>query len=154
MTAEPIVLFDNGHHKCLMFDSLVTGEGVQSNQFLVVDGQHEALIDPGGDLTYTPLSVAASRYMNIREMDYVFASHQDPDIIGAIDRWIVHTPGPDRHIKALGPVPAALGLGLRDQPAGQQCVRPDHPDTGPGSPGKVRSKPHRVPAGPLHALGG
>ena len=91
MAADPIVLFDNGHHKCLMFDSLVTGEGVQSNQFLVVDGQHEALIDPGGDLTYTPLSVAASRYMNIREMDYVFASHQDPDIIGAIDRWIVHT---------------------------------------------------------------
>ncbi|KMQ75070.1 oxygen-binding di-iron domain-containing protein [Marinobacter subterrani] len=81
MAAEPIVLFD----------SLVTGEGVQSNQFLIVDGKHEALIDPGGDLTYTPLSVAASRYMNIRELDYVFASHQDPDIIGAIDRWIVHT---------------------------------------------------------------
>lgn len=91
MAAEPIVLFDNGHHKCLMFDSLVTGEGVQSNQFLVVDGKHEALIDPGGDLTYTPLSVAASRYMNIRDMSYVFASHQDPDIIGAIDRWLVHT---------------------------------------------------------------
>ncbi len=91
MAVEPIVLFDNGHHKCLMFDSLVTGEGVQSNQFLIVDGDHEALLDPGGDLTYTPLSVAASKYMNIREMDYVFASHQDPDIIGAIDRWIVHT---------------------------------------------------------------
>lgn len=91
MTAEPIVLFDNGHHKCLMFDSLVTGDGVQSNQFLLVDGKHEALIDPGGDLTYTPLSVAASRHMTIRDMDYVFASHQDPDIIGAIDRWIVHT---------------------------------------------------------------
>lgn len=48
-------------------------------------------MDPGGNLTYTPLSVAASRYMNIRDIDYVFASHQDPDIIGAIDRWIVHT---------------------------------------------------------------
>lgn len=91
MAAEPIVLFDNGHHKCLMFDSLVTGDGVQSNQFLLVDGNHEALIDPGGDLTYTPLAVAASRYMNIRDMDYVFASHQDPDIIGAIDRWLIHT---------------------------------------------------------------
>lgn len=91
MAAEPIVLFDNGHHKCLMFDSLVSGEGVQSNQFLLVDGKCEALIDPGGDLTYTPLSVAASRFMNIQGLTYVFASHQDPDIIGAIDRWIVHT---------------------------------------------------------------
>lgn len=88
----PIVLFDNGDHKCLMFDSLVTGEGVQSNQFLLVDGKQEALIDPGGDLTYTPLSVAASRHMNIQRLTYVFASHQDPDIIGAIDRWLVHTP--------------------------------------------------------------
>jgi flavorubredoxin len=91
MATEPITLFDNGHHKCLMFDSLVIGEGVQSNQFLLVDGQHEALIDPGGDLTYTPLALAASRFMNIRELDYVFASHQDPDIIGAIDRWLVHS---------------------------------------------------------------
>lgn len=91
MAAEPIVLFDNGHHKCLMFDSLVTGEGVQSNQFMIVDGKQEALIDPGGDLTYTPLAVAASRYMNIQNMAYVFASHQDPDIIGSIDRWIIHT---------------------------------------------------------------
>ena len=44
MASEPVVLFDNGHHKCLMFDSLVIGEGVQSNQFLLVDGKHQALI--------------------------------------------------------------------------------------------------------------
>ncbi|MFY0664102.1 MAG: FprA family A-type flavoprotein [Natronospirillum sp.] len=91
MAAEPIVLFDNGQHKCLMFDSLVVGEGVQSNQFLLINGQHEALIDPGGDLTYTPLSLAASRYMNVQDMDYIFASHQDPDIIGSVDRWVMHT---------------------------------------------------------------
>ena len=27
------VLFDNGPHKVLCFDQLVTGDGVQSNQF-------------------------------------------------------------------------------------------------------------------------
>ena len=77
MAAAPIALFDNGHHKCLMFDSLVTGEGVQSNQFLIVDGKHEALIDPGGDLTYTPLSVAATG----SDVDYLLeaANHYFPD---------------------------------------------------------------------------
>ncbi len=44
MAVEPIVLFDNGHHKCLMFDSLVAGEGVQSNQFLIVDGDHASSV--------------------------------------------------------------------------------------------------------------
>ena len=91
MAAEPVVLFDDGHHKCLMFDSLVEGEGVQSNQFLLIDGKEEALIDPGGDLTYVPLTLAASRYMSVGGMKYIFASHQDPDIIGSIDRWIMHT---------------------------------------------------------------
>jgi len=103
MAAEPIVLYDDGHHKCLMFDSLVTGEGVQSNQFLIVDGKHEALIDPGGDLTYTPLSVAASRYMNIRDMDFVFASHQDPDILLAPSIAGSFTPARKSSLPSCGP---------------------------------------------------
>ena len=39
-----------------------------------------------GEWAYTPLSMAASRHMNISDMDFMFASHQDPDIIGAIVR--------------------------------------------------------------------
>jgi len=31
------VLFDNGTHKCISFTSLVKGEGVQANQFLIID---------------------------------------------------------------------------------------------------------------------
>ncbi|OVZ10971.1 MBL fold metallo-hydrolase, partial [Pseudomonas aeruginosa] len=57
MRREPIVLFDNGSHQCLCFDDLVSGEGVQSNQFLIVDNGQYLLLDPGGDLTYTPLSL-------------------------------------------------------------------------------------------------
>ena len=33
MRRELIMLFDNGSHQCLMFDDLVSGDGVQSNQF-------------------------------------------------------------------------------------------------------------------------
>lgn len=86
------VLFDDGHHKCISFTHLVKGEGVQANQFLIIDGKHAAIIDPGGDLTYTPLTIEVLKYVRLQELDYVIASHQDPDIIASMPRWLTHTP--------------------------------------------------------------
>src|SRR5690554_6287722 len=91
MRREPIVLFDNGSHQCLMFDDLVTGDGIQSNQFLITDSGESLLLDPGGDLTYTPLSMELSKCINMQDLTYIFASHQDPDIIAALDKWLLHT---------------------------------------------------------------
>lgn len=91
MTGKARVLFDNGPHKVLCFDQLVTGDGVQSNQFLIIDHDQHALLDPGGDLTYMPLSLAVSAYISVRELTYVLASHQDPDIIASLDKWFLHT---------------------------------------------------------------
>lgn len=75
MRREPIVLFDNGSHQCLMFDDLVSGEGVQSNQFLITDNEQYLLLDPGGDLTYTPLSLELSKHIPVQDLTYIFASH-------------------------------------------------------------------------------
>ncbi|WP_437881088.1 MBL fold metallo-hydrolase [Pseudomonas sp. LRF_L74] len=91
MRREPIVLFDNGSHQCLMFDDLVSGEGVQSNQFLITDHDQYLLLDPGGDLTYTPLSLELSKHIPLQSLTYIFASHQDPDIIASLDKWLLHT---------------------------------------------------------------
>lgn len=91
MRREPITLFDNGTHKCLLFDDLVSGDGVQSNQFLIIDGDQYLLLDPGGDLTYTPLSLELSKHIPVSDLTYIFASHQDPDIIASLDRWLLHT---------------------------------------------------------------
>jgi flavorubredoxin len=84
-------LYNDGNHICLAFDSLVSGHGIQSNQFLIMDGRHSAIIDPGGDLTYTPLSMAVGRRVRLKELDYVLASHQDPDIIASLDSWLMYT---------------------------------------------------------------
>ncbi len=84
-------LYNDGRHVCVSFSDLVTGEAVQANQFLVVDNQHAALIDPGGELTYTRLFMALSDYVNVKGLDYVIASHQDPDIVASINRWLVGT---------------------------------------------------------------
>jgi flavorubredoxin len=74
-----------------MFNDLVTGHGVQANQFMIIDNNQSILLDPGGDLTYMPLTIAVSQIIKTRDLDYIFASHQDPDIIASIDRWLMNT---------------------------------------------------------------
>lgn len=84
-------LFDDGHHKCIVFSELVKGSGIQANQFLIIDGTRGAVIDPGGDLTYAPLTIEIGKHMPIKQLDYIFASHQDPDIISSMGRWLMQT---------------------------------------------------------------
>ena len=63
------IIFDNGKHQCIMFSDLVKGDGIQSNQFLILHSDEEtvgAVIDPGGDLTYTPLTLALLKHTDIR----------------------------------------------------------------------------------------
>lgn len=85
-------LFRNDQHACIAFSDLVRGDdGVQANQFLIIDGTESALIDPGGDLLYTPLSLALSTHVQPRELTWILASHQDPDIIGSVGSWLMYT---------------------------------------------------------------
>ncbi|HKB58764.1 MAG TPA: MBL fold metallo-hydrolase [Gallionellaceae bacterium] len=89
-----IELFNNGTHLCLMFDDLVddsSGAAVQANQFLIVDHGHGALIDPGGNMTYNGLLMEMHNYFSPRHLEYILASHADPDIIASINKWMIHT---------------------------------------------------------------
>ncbi len=87
----PTELFNNGEHICVAFRDLVAQEAVQANQFLIFDSNHAALLDPGGELTYTDLYLGIAAYMNVKELDYVVASHQDPDIVASLNKWLVGT---------------------------------------------------------------
>ena len=84
-------IYNDGTHICVAFRDLVSGEAVQANQFLIVDNDHAALIDPGGELIYTGLFLAVSNYVNLHNLDYVVASHQDPDIVASVNKWLVGT---------------------------------------------------------------
>lgn len=89
-----IVLFDNGTHKCLMFDSLVDDSddhAVQSNQFLIVDNGVGAIIDPGGNMTYNGLRVEMTNYFPPQKLAYILASHADPVMIASLNKWLFNT---------------------------------------------------------------
>lgn len=85
------VLFKQADHLCIQFSDLVIGEGIQANQFLIINKGRAALIDPGGDLTFTPLNIELGKLVKLQQLDYIFASHQDPDIIASLPRWMMHT---------------------------------------------------------------
>lgn len=87
-----VELYNDGKHVCLAFYDLVDDEHdhvVQSNQFLVADSGHGALIDPGGNMTYSGLLMGMQKYFSSRELDYILASHPDPDIIASLNKWFI-----------------------------------------------------------------
>ena len=88
-----IELFNQNGHICLMFAHLSDegGEAVQANQFLVIDGQQGAIIDPGGNMAYNELLLTIGRYFPPSKLTEILASHADPDIIASLDRWMTST---------------------------------------------------------------
>ncbi len=86
-----VVLYDDGNHKCVAFTDLVTGEGVQANQFAIANGGVGMLLDPGGNLTYKHLLAEMSDYFLPSRLKYIFASHPDPDIIASVNGWLLIT---------------------------------------------------------------
>lgn len=90
----PVELFRQAGHQCLMFTDL-SGPGeeaVQANQFLIVDDDTGAIIDPGGNLAYHELYLGMTRHFPPSRLSSIFASHADPDIIASLDRWMTATP--------------------------------------------------------------
>lgn len=92
----PVELYRNARHQCLMFTdtSADSGEAVPANQFLIVDQDSGAIIDPGGNLAYNELSLAIGRYMPPQRLAALIASHADPDIIASLDRWMTASSAP------------------------------------------------------------
>ena len=93
MPLAPIELYRDRHHACLMFSDLIDedGQAVQANQFLIVDDDTGAIIDPGGNLAFNELFLGMSRHFPAHKLSYLLASHADPDIIAALDRWLSST---------------------------------------------------------------
>lgn len=88
------LLFDDGHHKCVMFsleDEDHQEHSLSVNQFLIIQGDSAVLIDPGSGGIFGELYDAVSRHIDPQKIKFVFFSHQDPDVAGAIAEWSVAT---------------------------------------------------------------
>ena len=87
-----IELYKDEQHCCVMFTDLVEdAEAVQANQFLIVDHGEGVILDPGGNMTYNELNLTMRQYIAPNCLDYIVASHGDPDIIASLDRGMTAT---------------------------------------------------------------
>ncbi len=91
-----IELYRQDAHQCLMFTEMSSegGEAVQSNQFLLVNGETGAILDPGGNIAYNELYLGMTRHFAPHKLAAILASHADPDIIASLDRWMTATSAP------------------------------------------------------------
>jgi len=89
-----VELYRSPEHLCMLFSDLVRsddGEAVQANQCLIVHRGRGMLLDPGGNLTYSDLLMSMGRHCLPKDLDYLFASHADPDIVASLPRWMLNS---------------------------------------------------------------
>ncbi len=87
-----VVLFDNGTHKNILLEDFASGGlAVQANQHLVVDGKSGMILDPGGHKIYSKVLAATTGLLGQARLETIFLSHQDPDIVAAVNGWLMTT---------------------------------------------------------------
>ncbi|HIP86061.1 MAG TPA: FprA family A-type flavoprotein, partial [Aquifex sp.] len=85
------ILFDDGNHKFILLEDYGHGQMVQTNVFLIVDSGKGMLLDPGGHKLFKPLFSDIAQLIGVQNIDYIFLSHQDPDIVAGINGWLMTT---------------------------------------------------------------
>lgn len=86
-----ITLHESDAHKNVMFHDMTEGTMVQANQHLIVSGGQGMLLDPGGHKVYTNLFARSAAVLPPSKLKYLFLSHQDPDIVAALNGWLMVT---------------------------------------------------------------
>ncbi len=65
---------------------------VQTNQYLIISGGKAMLLDPGSVYTLPRVLAIVSTYVEPENIEYVFFTHQDPDVSSGLALWLNNTP--------------------------------------------------------------
>ena len=84
-------LYDQGGHSFTLLEGFGGGEMVPTNQVLIHSGNEGILLDPGGHKVHYDLMNEISATIPINQLKHLFFSHQDPDIVAAINAWLMLT---------------------------------------------------------------
>lgn len=85
------VIYNTPEHKVIFFEELTPASAVQANQVLIIHKGEGMLLDPGGHKVFSKLLSDISLYIPPNQIKYIFLSHQDPDIVAAINGWLMTT---------------------------------------------------------------
>ncbi len=87
MTAK--TLYEADGHRFILLEGFGHGEMVPTNQVLIHNGDEGILLDPGGHKVHYDLMDTIAELMPINQLRYLFFSHQDPDIVAAVNAWLM-----------------------------------------------------------------
>jgi flavorubredoxin len=65
---------------------------IDTNEYLITDGATALLTDPGGSEIFSMVFAAICEAFDPADIDVLFASHQDPDIISSLSLWLDFNP--------------------------------------------------------------
>jgi flavorubredoxin len=87
-----IVLFEGPNHRNVLLEESQAGDAaVQTNQHLIIHEKGGMILDPGGHKVYAKVLSDTMAQLGGGKLEYVFLSHQDPDIVAAINGWLMTT---------------------------------------------------------------
>lgn len=91
-----IMLSDVEGHRFVLLNESEPGEeeGIRSNQYLVMHNGVGVLLDPGGFGVMPRVLAEMLRYLDPGQIQGIFLSHQDPDIVGGLSTWLELTQCP------------------------------------------------------------
>lgn len=87
----PTFLYDTDNHRNILLEDLELGHAVQANQHVIVHGGEALLLDPGGPKTFRHAYPELLANLKQAKLTHIFLSHQDPDIVAAINAWLTQT---------------------------------------------------------------
>jgi len=86
------VLFDDGVHQNILLEDFDTGSlAVQANQHLIIHAGSGMILDPGGHKVYSRVMAETFSLLGGGKLTHLFLSHQDPDIVAAVNGWLMTT---------------------------------------------------------------
>lgn len=83
-------LFDDGTRQWTFFgrDPKRPEQVIDTNEYLVVHAGKGMMLDPGGIEIFPQVVTAVSRRIALDDVEVLFASHQDPDILSSLSLWV------------------------------------------------------------------
>ncbi len=74
---------------------------IDTNEYLISDGNQALLTDPGGMEIFPAVFAAIGEVLDPSSIETIFASHQDPDVISSLALWLAFNPQISCHVSGL-----------------------------------------------------
>ena len=87
-------IYQDDEHRWLAIarDPTKPGYIIDTNEYVIIDGDEALLCDPGGIEIFPSVFSALSAECDPTKLAGIFASHQDPDIISSLALWLEFKP--------------------------------------------------------------